>query len=158
MTAQPMKRTPEWYWSLSQEYICQADDEFEREDYRQSGEKAWGAVSTALKSIAEQRRWIHTHHRSVGDALRELADEFASDVDEDQVKHWFSYVDSLHINFYEGELVDSDVALGIRDARRLLAFLESIRREPPRDIPDRSNTKKIRWEALNGVRWDDSRP
>ena len=155
MIAQPIKNTPEWYWSLSQEYILQADDEFEREDYRQSGEKAWGAVSTAVKSVAEQRGWIHGHHRRIGDALRELADEFADDVDEDQVKHWFSYVDLLHKNFYEGGMTDTDVALGIRDAKRLLAFLDSIRREPTRDIPDRSNTKKTRWEALNGVRWDD---
>jgi hypothetical protein len=154
--AQPIKNTPEWYWSLSQEYILQADDEFEREDYRQSGEKAWGAVSTAVKSVAEQRGWLHTHHRSIGDALRELADEFADDVDEDQVKHWFSYIESLHTNFYEGELVDSDIVLGITDAKRLLTFLDSIRREPPRDILDRSNTKKTRWEALNGVRWDDA--
>ena len=132
MTAQPIKNTPDWYWSMSQQYIRQADDEFTREDYRQSGEKAWGAVSTAVKSVAQQRGWIHTHHRSVGDALGELADEFAAEIDEDQVKHWFSYIDSLHTNFYEGELVDSDVALGIRDAKRLLAFLESIRQEPPR--------------------------
>ena len=90
--------------------------------------------------------------------MRELADEFAGDVDEDQVKRWFSYIESLHTNFYEGELVDSDVALGIRDAKRLLEFLDSIRWEPPRDIPDRSNTKKSRWEALNGVRWDDAHP
>ncbi len=154
--AQPIKNTPEWYWSLSQEYILQADDESEREDYRQSGEKAWGAVSTAVKSVAEQRGWIHGHHRRIGDALRELADEFADDVDEDQVKHWFSYIESLHTNFYEGELVDSDIALGITDAKRLLTFLNSIRREPPRDILNRSNTKKTRWEALNGVRWDDA--
>ena len=154
--AQPIKNTPEWYWSLSQEYILQADDESEREDYRQSGEKAWGAVSTAVKSVAEQRGWIHGHHRRIGDALRELADEFADDVDEDQVKHWFSYIESLHTNFYEGELVDFDIALGITDAKRLLTFLNSIRREPPRDILNRSNTKKTRWEALNGVRWDDA--
>ena len=156
MIAQPIKNTPEWYWSLSQEYILQADDEFEREDYRQSGEKAWGAVDTAIKSVAEQRGWLHTHHRRIGDALRELADEFAGDVDQDQVKHWFSYIESMHTNFYEGELVDSDVALGIKDARRILAFLDSIRWEPPREIPDRSNTKKDRWEALNSVRWDDA--
>ena len=141
---------------MSQQYIRQADDEFGRQDYSQSGEKAWGAVSTAVKSVAQQRGWIHSHHRRIGDALRELADEFASDVDEDQVKRWFSYIESLHTNFYEGELVYSDVALGIRDAKRLLEFLDSIRWEPPRDIPDRSNTKKSRWEALNGVRWDDA--
>ena len=158
MTNQPVKNTPEWYWYLSQEYISQADNEFEQEDYRQSGEKAWGAVSTAIKSVAQQRGWIHSHHRRIGDALRELADEFAGDFDEDQVKRWFSYIESLHTNFYEGELVDSDVALGIRDARHLLSFLDSIRHEPPRDIPDRSNTKKSRWEALNGVRWDDAHP
>ena len=143
---------------MSQQYIRQADDEFERQDYSQSGEKAWGAVSTAVKSVAQQRGWIHSHHRSVGDALTELADEFAADVDEDQVKHWFSYVDLLHKNFYEGGMTDSDVALGIRDSRRILAFLESIRHQAPRDIPDRSNTKKSRWESLNGLRWDDAHP
>ena len=76
MTASPENYTPEKYLSLRQEYIRQADEELLREDYRQAGEKAWGAVSTAIKCISEQRGWNHRHHRLTGDALRELADEF----------------------------------------------------------------------------------
>ena len=158
MTAFPENYTPEKYLSLSQQYIRQADEELLREDYCQAGEKGWGAVSTAMKSISVQRGWNHRHHRLTGAALGELADEFSADFDNDQLKQWFYVVEGLHDNFYEGDLTEEEVAAGVDKASRLLNFLETVRAQPPRTIPNRSNNQKRRWEALNGVPWDDAHP
>ena len=149
---------PEWYVALSRQYIKQAGEELAREDYCQAGEKAWGAVSTAIKSISQQRGWNHRHHRSIGDALRELADEFAGDFDNDQLKQWFAVVETMHENFYAGTFTEEEVANGVRRAQGLLEFLDALRDMPPRPVPNRSNNQKRRWSALNGVAWDDANP
>ena len=45
------------YTEMSQRFIQQAGDEFQRGDLLQASEKAWGAAALATKSIAEQRAW-----------------------------------------------------------------------------------------------------
>ena len=149
MTDSPNSRSADWYMTMSRVYMMQADHELAREDYRQAGGKAWGAVSTSVKSFSEQRGWLHRHHRSVGNAIRELADEFG----QEHLKHWFAMVEDLHDNFYEGDRTEAEVIAGIETAKNLLEALETLRREPPRDIPNRSNNQKRRWETLNGRPW-----
>ncbi len=158
MTTSSENYTPERYMELSRQYIRQAEEELTREDYCQAGEKAWGAVSTAIKSIAQQRGWNHRHHRLTGDILRELADEFADDFDSNQLKHWFFVVEGMHENFYEGTFTEAEVADGVHRARGLLKFLDALRDMPHRPIPNRSNNQKRRWSALNGIAWDDAHP
>ena len=158
MTTAPRQHTPEWYMNASRQYIRQAEVEFELEDYRQAGKKAWGAVASAVKFIAQQRGWRHEHHRSISNALREVADEFAGDFDSSQVKLWLTYAEALHINFYEGDLTAEDVADGLDKTKILLAVLQTISSEPPRYIPGRSNTQKARWEYLTGLNWDETHP
>ena len=158
MTTAPDGNAAEKYLGLSRIYIRQAEEELSREDYRQAGEKAWGAVSTAIKGVAEQRGWNHRHHRLTGSALRELADEFAADFNSDQLKQWFDVVEGLHDNFYEDDRTEAEVESSVSRARWLLAFLDSVRPHPPRPIPNRSNNQKRRWESLNGVPWDEDRP
>jgi uncharacterized protein (UPF0332 family) len=158
MTTSSENYTPESYSDLSRQYIRQAGEELAREDYCQAGEKAWGAVSTAIKSIAQQRGWNHRHHRLTGDALRELADEFANDSDSNQLKQWFNTVELMHENFYENTWTEAEVADGVHRAQGLLEFLDALRHQSPRPMPNRSNNQKRRWSALNGVAWDDSHP
>ena len=106
MATAPESDASEKYLDLSRIYIRQAEEELSREDYRQAGEKAWGAVSTAVKGVAEQRGW---NHRLTGAALRELADEFAADFNSDQLKQWFDVVEGLHDNFYEDDGTEAEV-------------------------------------------------
>jgi HEPN domain-containing protein len=154
MATAPESDAPEKYLSLSRTYIRQAEEELSREDYRQAGEKAWGAVSTAIKGIAEQRGWNHRHHQLTGAALRELADEFG----QEYLKYWFYTTESMHNNFYEDTWTEAEVEGGVNTARDLLEALESLRHQPPRPIPNRSNNQKRRWESLNGAPWDDAHP
>ena len=158
MATAPESNASEKYLNLSRIYIRQAEEELSREDYRQAGEKAWGAVSTAIKGIAEQRDWNHRHHRLTGAALRELADEFAADFNNDQLKQWFDVVEGLHDNFYEDDRTEAEVESAVVRARWLLGFLQAVRSQPPQAIPNRSNNQKRRWESLNGIPWDEAHP
>ncbi len=139
------------YAALSQHYIQQAESELEREDYLQAGEKAWGALVTAIKAIAEQRGWNHKHHDLTYEALMWLADEFARP----ELKNYFSIIGDLHRNFYEDKMTEPEVEQGVGQTRRLLQDLETLRTTPPpgQFIPE-SNRQKRRWEKLTGRSWE----
>ncbi len=158
MATAPESDASEKYLDLSRTYLRQAEEELSREDYRQAGEEAWGAVSTAIKGIAEHRGWNHRHHRLTGAALRELADEFAADFNNDQLKQWFDVVEGLHDNFYQDDRTEAEVESAVVRARWLLGFLQAVRSQSPRDIPNRSNNQKRRWESLHGIPWDEAHP
>ena len=134
----------EEYMELSQDYLSQAELELGQGDLKQAGEKTWGSVATAIKSISVQRGWRHDHHTLIGDALREVADEFGRE----DWKHWFHTAEALHSNFYENRLAEPDIQDGIERAKRLLAELELVRGEPPRSIPNRSRTQARRLDYL----------
>ncbi len=144
------------YVALSQNYLRQAEEELTREDYLQAGEKAWGAVATAIKAVAEQRGWRHKHHDLTGEALFWLADEFARP----DLKDAFALLEQLHRNFYEDQLTEQEVIRRIDQTRDLRQELENLLTAPPpavQFIPT-SNRHKRRWEKLNGRPWDDSPP
>ena len=136
----------EKYWAISQDYLDQAQTEFEQGDLKQAGEKAWGAVATAVKSISVLRGWRHDHHTLTGNALREVADEF----DREDWKHWFHTAEAMHSNFYEDQLAEPDVQDGINRAKILLTELETIRNEPPRLIANRTRNQERRLLFLTG--------
>ena len=143
------------YVALSQVYIRQADEELAQEDYRQAGEKAWGALVTAIKAIAELRGWRHTHHDLTQEAFMWLADEYARP----ELKDYFSIIGDLHRNYYEDKLTEQEVEQGIGRTRRLLQDLETMRITPPPGVfTPESNRQKRRWADLTGRQWDDSRP
>ncbi len=144
------------YVGLSRRYIQQAEQELAREDYLQAGEKAWGAVATAVKAVAEQRGWRHKHHDLTGEALFWLADEFARP----DLKDAFALLEQLHRNFYEDQLTEQEVTRRIDQARDLRQELEGLRTTPPPAggfVPE-SNRQRRRWEKLTGRTWDDSPP
>ncbi len=142
----------EEYAALSRGYMRQAEAELEQEDYLQAGEKAWGAVATAIKAIAEQRGWNHTHHDLTGDALMWLADEFARQ----DLKDRFALTELLHRNFYEDKMTEPEVERRVEGAKTLLGELEHVRSAPPRMFIPTSNRQKRRWERLTGEKWDDT--
>ena len=136
----------EEYVALSQDYIRQAETEFAQGDLKQAGERAWGAVVTAVKSISVLREWKHDHHTLTGNALREVADEF----DREEWKHWFHTAESMHSNFYENSWAESEIRDGINRVTRLVSELAEVRQEPPRPIPDRSRNQERRLDSLTG--------
>ena len=111
------------YTEISQRLIQQAADELEKGDLVQASEKAWGAVATAVKSVAERRGWNHQRHALLFDVSGQIADEMGRP----ELRRLFRIVSSLHINFYEDWLDTVDVQIGIDDAK---AYLEIIQTTP----------------------------
>lgn len=141
----------EKYMALSHSYIQQAEEELRRDDLLQAGEKAWGAVSTAIKAVAEDRGWFHGHHNLTHEALFWLADESGIA----KLKEAFAVVDQLHRNFYENVLTEDEVAEGLERARFILHEVEALRATSPgthKFVPT-SNRQRQRWENLTGRKW-----
>ena len=140
------------YLKLSRQYIGQVDLELAQEDYPQAGEKAWGAVATVIKALAEQRGWMHKHHDLTDEALKQLADEYGRE----DLKDNLTFAAELHRNFYEDKLTEGEVLRNIDRSKRLRQELEAIFVNPPPLVgylPE-SNRQKRRWERLTGRPWD----
>ena len=111
----------EKYAAMSQRYIEQADEEFEKGDLCQASNKAWGAAALALKSIAEQRGWNHNKHGLLYDISGQVADELALP----HLRARFRSANAIHQNYYEDWMAVDEVRDGIEDAKTYLRELEA---------------------------------
>ncbi len=124
--------SPEEYTELSQRYIRQAEEEFQKGDFLQASEKAWGAVAVAAKSAAAHRRWRHHNHALLYDVSGQIADELRRP----DLARLFRSASSLHINFYENWMGAGHVRGGIDDAANYVRELEAtLAAQPPTFIP-----------------------
>ena len=111
----------EKYAAMSQRYIEQADEEFEKGDLGQASNKAWGAAALALKSIAERRGWNHNKHGLLYDISGQVADELALP----HLRARFRSANAMHQNYYEDWMAVDEVRDGIEDAKTYLRELEA---------------------------------
>ena len=111
----------EKYAAMSQRYIEQADEEFEKGDLGQASNKAWGAATLALKSIAERRGWNHNKHGLLYDISGQVADELALP----HLRARFRSANAMHQNYYEDWMAVDEVRDGIEDAKTYLRELEA---------------------------------
>ena len=109
----------EKYAAMSQRYIEQADEEFEKGDLGQASNKAWGATALALKSIAERRGWNHNKHGLLYDISGQVADELALP----HLRARFRSANAMHQNYYEDWMAVDEVRDGIEDAKTYLREL-----------------------------------
>ena len=107
----------EKYAAMSQRYIEQADEEFEKGDLGQASNKAWGAAALALKSIAERRGWNHNKHGLLYDISGQMADELVFEL--------CSEAPTRHQNYYEDWMAVDEVRDGIETAKAYLRELEA---------------------------------
>ena len=54
------------YYEMSRKYMRQAMEEFEKGDWSQASEKAWGAVADSIKATAVSRGWNHKEPPTIG--------------------------------------------------------------------------------------------
>lgn len=114
------------YTGMSQRFIQQAGDEFQRGDLLQASEKAWGAAALATKSIAEQRAWRHNGH----DLLYAISAQIADELGRPDLRRLFRSASSLHTNFYENWMGETHVQDGIDDAKTYVQEIEVIQASP----------------------------
>ena len=128
------------YAAMGRRKMAQAQEEMDQGDTVQASEKAFGAVTAAVKACAEARGWNHYSHIRVERALEQLRDEW----NDPYLLLAFSYPKSLHVNFFEAELSPTTVQDGIDISRTLVDRLEEIRNAEPRPLPAASLSREQR--------------
>ena len=113
--------TADEHVEISRRFIRQAESELESGDLLQASEKAWGAVAHRLKAIATRRGWRHGRHRHFGGIIDLLEAETDN---ADELRVMFSEADSLHANFYNVFMTESEVRRGMEYVKALLDTLE----------------------------------
>ena len=111
----------EKYAAMSQRYMEQSDEEFEKGDLGQASNKAWGAAALALKSIAERRGWNHNKHGLLYDISGQMADELG----QPELRIMFRSANAMHQNYYEDWMAVDEVRDGIETAKAYLRELEA---------------------------------
>ena len=120
--------TAEQHQEISVEFLSAAEDEFRKGEILQAGEKAWGAVSHYVNSIALRRGWpIGSHRRLIDNVNQVLARDPARSVDR---RRLLRSVEALHANFYQAFLDEDSVRDGINDAKELIDALETLSSAP----------------------------
>ena len=119
--------TAQQHREISAQFLDHAEDEFRKGDLLQASEKAWGAVSHYVNSIARQRNWpLGSHGRLIQNANTLISR------DPDNAEHrrrLLRSVEALHANFYNAFLDEDSVREGIQDARELIGALEDLNAE-----------------------------
>ena len=134
----------EKYAAMSQRYIEQADEEFEKGDLGQASNKAWGAAALALKSIAERRGWNHNKHGLLYDISGQMADELAKP----KLRIMFRSANAMHQNYYEDWMAVEEVRDGIQTAKAYLRELEPARATAETDFAPETAEQAARLRRL----------
>ncbi|HID90358.1 TPA: hypothetical protein EYP44_00155 [Candidatus Bathyarchaeota archaeon] len=112
----------ELHSELCKKYLREAGAYREEEDYVQASEKAWGAASQAVRSVAAKRG---IELRSHGD-LWKLVTELSKEHPEWDLLGMFHTANSLHTNFYEKWLTAEAVVRGLEIVRAFVGKLKGI--------------------------------
>ena len=104
---------------VSRRFMQQAQTELDSGDLLQASEKAWGATARALKAIAQRRDMRHSSHYHYYQIIRHLMEVTGRQ----ELRRGFQVAESLHANFYNGWMPETDVRESIADVRELVADL-----------------------------------
>ncbi len=116
--------TAEQHREISAQFLDHAEDEFRKGQLLQASEKAWGAVSHYVNSIARQRGWpLGSHRRLIENANTLISRDPAN---AEHRRRLLRSVEALHANFYNAFLDEESVREGIQDARELIKSLEDL--------------------------------
>ena len=130
-TEQQRREKSDRYFLLSQRLLKHAQEQLEQGDTVQASEKAYGAVSHAVKAYGELRGWNHYNHYRVELVLDQLRDEW----NDPELTTFHTVVKELHSNFFEYEMGTTRVGDCLETARKLMDKLDVIRNSPPRPLP-----------------------
>ena len=133
-TEQQRREKSDRYFQLSQRLLKHAQEQLDKGDTVQASEKAYGAVSHAVKSYGELRGWNHYNHHRVGLILEQLHEEW----DAPELSTGYLAVKALHDNYFEYELGRVQVQAGIDAAKDMVEKLEEIRQSDPRPLSSQS--------------------
>lgn len=113
--------TAEQHREISMQFLDQAEDELHQGDLLQASEKAWGAVSHFVNSIARQRHWPLGSHRQLIDNANRLIN--LDPANASRRRRLLLSTEALHANFYHAHLDGVLVREGIEEAKELIRAL-----------------------------------
>ena len=116
--------TSEQHRDISNQFLDHAEDEFRKGDLLQASEKAWGAVSHYVNSVARQRNWPLGSHRQLIENANELISWDPAHAIER--RRLLRSISALHANFYQAHLDEDSVREGIEDAKDLINALADL--------------------------------
>ncbi len=142
----------EGHAQVSRRFLEQAKIHLAEGDRLQAAEKIWGAAAHALKSVGEQRGWVHNRHPNIFDIGEHLGREFGPGEEFDR---YLARADYMHRNFYENDRSESSIRYALADVEKLVGALETIRNLPPRPFTVQDEEDRIRLGRLLGLRRPD---
>ncbi len=119
--------TADQHREISAQFLDHAEDEFRKGDLLQASEKAWGAVSHYVNSVARQRNWPLGSHRRLIENANTLISRDPTNAE--HRRRLVRSVEALHANFYNAFLDEESVREGIQDAKELIRSLEDLNSE-----------------------------
>ena len=139
-TEQRRREKSDRYFLLSQRLLKHAQEQLDQGDTVQASEKAYGAVSHAVKSYGELRGWNHYNRFRVGLIVDQLREEW----NDQALVTLHMAVKALHDNFFEYEMSTVQVQAGIDAAKEIVDKLETIRNSSPRPLVSTSLNREQR--------------
>ena len=116
--------TAEQHREISIQFLDHAEDELRKGDFLQASEKAWGAVSHYVNSVARQRNWpLGSHKRLIENANKLINQDPAN---ASHRRRLLRSIEALHANFYHAHLDEVLVGEGIEEAKELIRTLEDL--------------------------------
>ena len=129
----PGEQTPEDFLQMGRRFVEHAHTELELGDRIQASEKVSGAVSAALKAIAQQRGWRHDSHALRSAIVTQLGAEIGSSTAAAQALYrGRAAANEQHQNFYENSLFEDDILRDIGFSETLVEAVQQLMTEPPR--------------------------
>ena len=114
--------TAKQHREISFQFLEHAEDELRKGDLLQASEKAWGAVSHFVNSLARQENWpVGSHQRLIENANMLIS---RNPVNASHKRRLLRSIQALHANFYEAFLDEDSVREGIEDAKELIKTLD----------------------------------
>ena len=135
------------YATISHMFLTHAKDELSRGNRLQASEKVWGAANYALKAVAAQHGWRHGGKRNVFAVAYQLAEETNRRTFRDQLL----VARAIHYNFYDNDLDEEDVKVGLDAVERYVAELDEARISSPQPFTIRTLEDQNRLQRLTGT-------
>ena len=116
--------TAEQHREISIQFLDHAEDELRKGDFLQASEKAGGAVSHYVNSVARQRNWPLGSHKRLIENANKLIDKDPANAS--HKRRLLRSIEALHANFYQAHLDEVLVGEGIEEAKELIRTLEDL--------------------------------
>ncbi len=139
----------EGHAQVSRRFLEQSKIHLAEGDRLQAAEKIWGAAAHALKSVGEQRGWVHNRHPNIFDIGEHLGREFGQ---ERQFHRYLAQAQYMHVDFYTNGWSEDAIQSALSDVEEFVAEVDKIRNSPPRPYTVINDSDRIRLGRLLGLR------